>query len=397
MTASLLLLLIVVAILAQLCLGVGVAVWRRRRQALIPPVGIDRPATSAGSWQGLRPFRVVQREFEDAGLAQCSFLLEPVDKLMLSPFLPGQFVTLALAVSPDRNVVRCYSLSDQPDPERYRITVKRVPDGEASGYLHAAVQVGDILQLRAPAGPFVLDPDQSVPAVLVAGGIGITPMMSMITWSLRHQPQRRLRLYYGVRCGADHAFRATLAELAATHPALTVTCVYSHPAPGDVVGRDFDRSGHVDLELLRATLPHGRHQFYVCGPPPMMAALVPGLREWGVRQDDIKHEAFGPASLPPAAGQVESQRAGAGAPLEIAFRRSGRTVLWTGQDANLLDFAERHGIAIESGCRAGSCGSCETNLLSGSVLTQGEPAFEVAPGACLMCVAKPTTALQLEA
>jgi len=272
-----------------------------------------------------------------------------------------------------------------------------LPPGIASNHLHERVQEGDLLRLRAPSGRFFIDGDAQVPAVLIAGGIGITPMMSMLTWCLEQQPGRILHLYYGLRHGGEHAFKASLEALAAKHPAFHLNVVYSQPGPGDVLGRDHQHAGYVDVALLRPTLPHGRHAFYICGPPPMMASLIPALLEWGIAPQDIHHEAFGPASLAPV--QAASGEAGTtiATALDIQFRRSGRTLVWKGQDASLLDFAERHGVAVESGCRSGSCGSCETAIVSGTVRYAVKPDHEVAAGRCLLCVGTPGSALVLDA
>jgi ferredoxin len=127
----------------------------------------------------------------------------------------------------------------------------------------------------------------------------------------------------------------------------------------------------------------------------MMQVLVPALAEWGVPVADIRYEAFGPASVK-LAGAPEVT-ASAVATVEVRFQRSGRTLAWDGQDASLLDFAERHGIEVESGCRSGGCGSCETRLLEGKVQYEHAPDHDVAPGHCLLCVGRPSSPLVLEA
>ncbi len=98
----------------------------------------------------------------------------------------------------------------------------------------------------------------------------------------------------------------------------------------------------------------------------------------------------------PGASTV-AEAASASAPVEVRFNRSGRTLVWDGQDANLLDFAERHGVAVDSGCRSGSCGSCETALSSGSVRYASLPDHDVAAGHCLLCVGRPASAVVLAA
>lgn len=415
-TAFQLLACISAALLLQLILGVGLAVWRRRGLPAQGSVAVDAATSRAapGAWPGWREFRVAHRAFEDAAQTQCSFYLEPVDGLPLTPFRPGQYLTFSLQLAaagtglPEarRPITRCYSLSDGPSPAAYRVTIKRVappagrpelPPGEASSHLHDRVHEGDILKVKAPSGQFFIDPDATVPAVLIAGGIGITPMVSMLRWCLAEQPQRTVHLYYGLRRGNEHAFKQLLQGLAATHPNFHLNVVYSGAGPADVQGRDYQHTGHVDVELVRRTLPHGRHQFYVCGPPPMMASLVPALRHWGVRAEDIRYEAFGPASALPTGTPAMAPDAVGALPLEIRFHRAGRTLTWDGQDANLLDFAERHGVEVDSGCRSGSCGSCETRLASGTVRYGHKPDHDIAPGCCLLCVGVPEEALVLEA
>lgn len=419
MTAAQLLTYIAVALLLQVIAGVVIAVWRRNSATGAPAfAGVDdvvaAPGSPAGAWSGWREFRVVRRVFEDAAQTQCSFHLQPVDGAPLTPYHPGQYLTFSLKVPggvsaasvAERSITRCYSLSDRPDPAGYRITIKRMPPpaaqpalppGVSSGFFHDRVHEGDVLQVRAPSGHFFIDPDANLPAVFIAGGIGITPMMSMLRWCVAEQPGRLLHLYYGVRSSADHAFKQVLEELAAAHPAFKLNIVYSNPGADDVRGRDHQHAGHIDLALLRRTLPHGRHQFYVCGPPPMMHSLVTALREWGVQADDVHFEAFGPTAVRPT-GPVSNEPPAAGsAAIDVRFSRSGRTLVWDGRDANLLDFAERHGLALESGCRTGSCGACQTRLLSGVVTYADQPDHDLAQGNCLLCVGKPQSALVLEA
>ena len=419
MTTAQLLAYIAVALLLQGGAGIAVALWRRSSAASSPsPAGVEEAVafagSSAGTWSGWRGFRVVRRAFEDAAQTQCSFHLQPVDGLPLTPFQPGQYLTFSLKVpgggstasGTERSVTRCYSLSDRPDPTGYRITVKRVPPpaaqpdlppGVSSTHFHDRVKEGDVLQVKAPAGHFFIDPDASVPAVFIAGGIGITPMMSMLHWCVAEQPERLVHLYYGVRNRSDHAFTRGLEDLAAAHPAFKLTVVYGSPGADDRVGRDCQHVGHIDLALLRRTLPHGRHQFYVCGPAPMMQSLVPALREWGVPAEDIHFEAFGPASVRPTVTVSNEPAAASAAAIDVGFRRSGRTLMWDGQDANLLDFAERHGLAVDSGCRSGSCGACQTRVLSGVVTYADPPDHDISKGHCLLCVGKPQAALVLDA
>ena len=418
MTASLLLALICAALILQLSIAIGVAFWRYQRRGgklVLPGLAKTQPAVQPPAWTGWRQFRVQRRTFEDPGLSQCSFDLVPVDGMPLPPFRPGQFLTVSLEVAgpgslasgPTRPVTRCYSLSERPEPAGYRITVKRVPapadrpelpEGVASNHLHDRVREGDMLSLKAPAGDFYLDPDPLMPVVLVAGGIGITPMMSMLGWCLGSQPDRPVHLYYGVRNGEELAFGPQLMELARAHPGFHLNLVYSRPRAADTPGIDFSFAGHIDIDLLRSSLPPGKHQFYVCGPPAMMESLVPALTASGVLPEDLHFEAFGPATarrMPP--GSVIAQGQTGGPAWTVRFLRSGRTLTWDGQDNSLLDFAERHGVSVEAGCRSGRCGCCETRLVSGSTRCSTPAVLVPAAGYCLLCVCTPTSPLVLEA
>jgi ferredoxin-NADP reductase len=303
-------------------------------------------------------------------------------------------------------VTRCYSLSDCPTPAHYRVTIKRVvapiepagvPEGAASNFFHDHVHAGQTLQVRAPSGHFHLDTLAHTPVVLIAGGIGITPMMSMLRWCAQHQPERVVHLYYGVRNSAEHAYKAVLEDMARTLPQLRLHVVYSKPLAEDTPDADYEHPGRVDLALLKQTLPHGVHAFYICGPAALMESLVPDLLQWGVARTDIHFEAFGPASVRlPDEGPVV-QGADAAEPLAVHFQRSGRTLSWSGKQSNLLDFAEAHGIQVESGCRSGSCGSCVSTVVRGTVDYASPPDFELAPGQCLLCVGRPREALALDA
>ena len=395
---------IAAVLLAQVVAAIIVAALRRQPPAVEP---MPARAIPNAAWTGLRAFRVRSRDDEDDAISQTSFYLEPVDQLPLAPYRAGQFLTFQFelpdAHGEDRPVTRCYSLSDRHDPQAFRITVKRIPSprdrpdlppGLVSNHFHDRVAPGAILQVRAPAGVFVLDDDARVPAVLIAGGIGITPLFAMARAALARQPDRALHLFYGVRDSGDLVFETDLLTMEQQYPNFHLTIVQSAPLAGEAEPDRFHTTGFIDVALLRRILPHGQHDFYVCGPPPMMASIVPALRDWGVAGDAVHYEAFGPASIESAEHLVATPLE---TPFDVQFVRSARTLSWTGEDKNLLDFAERHGIAVDSGCRSGSCGTCETAVTSGDVRYAQTPSFDVAKGHCLLCAGVPTGDLVLQA
>jgi len=363
------------------------------------------------SWTGFRDFKVQRKVVEDQNKTICSFFLTPVDRNPLPSFKPGQFLTFQLEVKNEvrqtsEKVVRCYSLSDKPNPDYFRVTIKRVPapsnvpnalPGIASNYFHDKVHEGDILAVKAPAGHFYLDTEGKHPIALIGSGIGITPMLSILNACIHSESKREIWLYYGVRNSDEHIMKDSLEELVKTHQNLHLHVVYSKPKKPDIKGTDYHHSGHIDITLLRLTLLLKPYQFYVCGPKRMMETLVPDLSAWGVPDSNIHYETFGPASLTKPEKQRPSslEAETTSSELTVAFSNSGKTYQWNSSAASLLDFAEENGISIDSGCRAGSCGSCQTTIKSGEVEYVQSPDIEPEPGTCLLCVSVPKTHLTL--
>ena len=358
---------------------------------------------TVNSWSGFRKLTVVRkvREAEDVH----SFELVAHNGRPLPQFLPGQFLTFQARIPGQaKPLVRCYSLSDAPgDGGRYRISVKKVPPPEGtdcdpgivSSYLNDVVREGDILDVRAPSGGFTCDPASDQPIVLIAGGIGITPLLSMLNSVCSGLTEREVWLFYGVRNRNQHAFAEHIAGLRQLFPTLHVVTCYSRPTGECVLSRDYDRPGRIDLALLKEHLPSTNFAFYLCGPAPMMENLGDDLREWGVPPGDIRVEAFGAATVrsQPAEGRDRATQPGA----EIRFDRSGRTLSWDGSAVSILALAESNGVALESGCRAGHCGTCVVAIKSGAVDYVAEPAVAAEPGTCLACMAVPRGKLVLDA
>jgi ferredoxin-NADP reductase len=351
----------------------------------------------------VRNFRVERKVIEDAAQSVCSLYLVPEDGQPLPRYEAGQYLTLKLDL-PGGSVTRCYSLSESPRPDGYRISVKRMPAppggdfpaGVSSNGLHDHVVVGSVLAIRAPAGHFHLNRCH-VPVVLIAGGIGITPMLSMIGACVAEQPWRDVHLFVGVRNGREVVMRAELEALAAKRKNVQVRWCFSDPLPEDSAGRDYQHRGWIDVALLRSELIPGPHHYYLCGPGPMMESLVPALEDWGVPDSHIHFEAFGPASVKRRnAADVASNSAAGEAEMVVTFARSGKQVTWTGE-GNLLELAEANGIDVDSGCRAGGCGTCQTTIREGEVYYPEPPDFDPEPGTCLICVCRPKTRVTLEA
>lgn len=341
-----------------------------------------------------------------------SIYLVPVDGKPLPLYLPGQFLTLSLKIpGQSKPTIRCYSLSDAPTTEYFRCTIKKVASdparpelgsGLACGYIHDQLTVGEILDVAAPRGSFFLDVFSELPVVLIGAGIGITPLLSMLNTLVQTELKNQIYLFYGARNGAEHPFRKHLSKLATRHSHLTIHTTYSQPLPQDKLGVDYQFSGHLQLDLIRRVVGTTDARFYVCGPSAFMQAMVSGLTEWGVTEDAIQFEAFGPSAvrgLRPAKRKAAVFAGGdpQTSPLTVEFARSHQRLTWNEDCENLLDFAERHGIQIESGCRSGNCGTCATFVKSGSVdyPDSADPACEA--GYCLPCIGTPAESLVLDA
>jgi len=374
-----------------------------------PPPDTGLQCTEDGrSWSGFREFEVQRKVYEDRERQICSFYLAPVDGRPLPPFQPGQFLTFRLPMERSvgsETLTRCYSLSDRPRSDCYRVSIKRVagssgadglPPGRSSNYFHDHMEHGSRLQVKAPSGQFHLDQESERPLVLVGGGIGITPMLSMLEHLLETGSQREIWLFYGVRNGDEMVMQPRLQHLAELHPNFHLHSCFSQPRENDRPGIDYRHQGRVDIELLRNTLPMAGYQFYLCGPQPMMQSLVPGLETLGIHPADIHYEAFGPASIPGKKPHAPAKQVDNDITCEVRFSKSGRQVTWQPGAGSLLELAEAEGIEVDSGCRAGGCGACQTRLESGEVGYDSPPDADIESGHCLLCTSKPKGDLVLQ-
>jgi ferredoxin-NADP reductase len=361
-----------------------------------------RAAKSIPDWEGWRPFRVgaIVDEARDVK----SFYLAPVDGRPLSPFAPGQYLTFRLPLQLGQPpLVRCYSLSDRPREDYYRVSVKRFSpqhdqpkliQRRGSNYLHDCVRVGDVLEARAPAGTFLVDPLATEPLVLVGSGIGVTPLMSMLEAIANAGRPRDVVALFGFRNGREQPFRERLQKLAQDNPNIRLLVSYSAPRAEDVLHRDYHHRGRVTIERVREALPSSNFRFYVCGPSGMMETLVPALWKWGVPDSHVHFEAFGPASVQRL--RVTGDGRESAAPCDVQFAKSERISRWDGSFATLLEFGEAAGVDMPSGCRAGSCGECLTAVQGGAVLPIKQPGIAVPAGHCLTCISVPACDLVMD-
>lgn len=352
-------------------------------------------------WKGYRKFVVHAKVSETPDVV--SLFLVPQDDRPLPTYEPGQFVGFRCRLSDGRAVSRCYSLSDRPRAEFYRISVKRVtandsqPAGLVSNWVHDGLKAGDIVELQAPSGSFVFDPFERRPAILIGSGIGITPVFAMAAQASFLKTPRQVVMFCGFRNSSEHVFKRSMQELRKSHPAMQFVTCYSRPGSTDRLGTDYDIQGRVTVDLLKELLPSNNFDFYICGPGALMEELVPALKAWGVPDASLHYEAFGPSTLGNKGKSSPSSAAAVSGPsFQVKFSVSGVSGS-AAAEQTLLDTAEAAGIEIPSSCRNGNCGTCMTRLASGNVRYEQPPGHPCEAGECLPCVAKPTSDVELDA
>jgi ferredoxin-NADP reductase len=354
------------------------------------------------SWQGHRKFVVADtvRESGDS----LSVYLGPHDGHPLPVFRPGQHLVFRFNIpGEERPLNRCYSLSSAPNNDYYRITVKRLPPppeqprlapGKVSNHISNHLKKGDILDVRAPKGDFYLDPGEQDAVVLIGGGIGITPFISMLMTLAGHGFRREVWLFYGVRSAQEYVFKSYLELLQERYPDRFHLNVFCSRDTSASLPKGYHQ-GRISLAFIRNTLPSNNFRFYVCGPPSMMQDIVHGLRQWRVPAQRISFEAFGAATIRQLdTGTVRSAPERArNTDCRIRFSRSARTLDWDNRYASLLEFGLDHGIMLESGCGAGECSTCEIAVKSGKVHYIKAPSEPPGVGNCRPCVCVPDSEL----
>ena len=371
----------------------GFIVQRQMWEAKLAAVRqrVDEVRQDKHGWNGWRRFEVKRKRLENESGTICSFYLFPQDGQPLPPFEPGQFLTLKI---PERGkgsqVIRCYSLSERPRDDYYRVSIRRMPGGRGSGTMHDAVQEGDWLDVRAPAGEFCIEVRCTRPLVMMAGGVGLTPFLSMMSALAHHAPGTEAWLFYSVCRREDLIQLGELKRLCGLGRNLNlVICVTDDPNP-ETLPPEWERE-RISSELLARYLPSLNYDFYFCGPPPMMRAIESLLKKAGVAADRIHYENFAPPALS-TDDSAEDE-----AMHTVSFSRAGKASTWNGAHTNLLQFATAAGAAIPTGCCVGNCGTCRT------AIRKGEVEYFVTPGIsdlredeCLPCICRPRTDLVLD-
>ncbi|MDN3563875.1 FAD-binding oxidoreductase [Paeniroseomonas aquatica] len=381
------------------------------KAGVTPPAKADAaPSGAKKPWSGKLRVAAIFRETPNVKTFR---LMNPEGGDIPFTYEPGQFVTFSAEID-GKPVRRSYTIASSPcQRSSVEISVKREEQGAESRYLHDQVAVGDFLQVSGPTGAFTFTGKEAGSIVLIAGGIGITPMMCVTRCLTDRSFPGDIFFLYGARTAEDFVFREELDYLEKRHANLHVTATMGSASDSTWLGAQ----GPVSKAFIEHAVPDiARRRVHICGPPPMMEAVKASLLELGVAKDKIKTEAFGPAQgrVPPGPAPAATEPpapAPAGTPsgpedtalptatAQVEFATSGKTAPLA-PDQTVLEAAEAIGVEIDYSCRVGTCGTCVVPLKSGTVtmeVEEGLPPEEKAKGIILACQAKSVGNLVVEA
>lgn len=351
-----------------------------------------------------RRFEVIKKRYESDSVV--SIYLKPADGFTLAEFNPGQHLMFKLSLpGQDIPVFRYYSFSDSYHPDHYRISVKKesflvgdiLNGGLGSSYIFDVLKEGDILEAKGPSGEFFIHPESNQPLVLIAGGIGITPLLSMMKSISKANANREVYFFYGVNDRGDHCFQQELNELKERHHNFNIYIFYTKVDKSDISGLHYDFEGFITLEIIAGLLQNPDVDHYICGPQGMMKYITGSLEKSGVELKKIHTESFNmdTANLaieekPIETGLVQER-------LTIEFKKSGTKLDWDPRYKSILEFAEANDVNISSGCLFGDCGTCLTRIHEGEIKYQHQTMIQPSIGRCLPCSCVPISHLVLEA
>jgi len=314
-------------------------------------------------------------------------------------FLAGQFLTIAVQPEgAEKPIKRSYTIASAPSQRQYcELTIKREPQGLVSRYVHDQLNVGDAVAVRGPSGKFTFTGTEADSIVLLGGGVGITPLMSVVRWLCDTSWPGQVYLLYSCRTEADIIFREELEYLERRNPRLKAVVTLTRPDDDWRGAR-----GRIDEEMLRDSIPNiDGQRVHICGPPAFLAALPPILEGLGVAPDNIKTEAFGPAPRPSSDESAKKAKATgqatAAAP-SVTFLPSGKKASLP-EGSTVLDVADELELEIDSSCRSGTCGTCLVRLKEGEVSMDCEDGLEPedkAKGMVLACQARSNSDVVVE-
>lgn len=259
----------------------------------------QQTAQQPGGWIGNRSFYIDKKVKESKFIT--SFYLKPEDGKAIPSYKAGQYLTIQADIEGETYAHRRhYSLSDSPNESYYRISVKRedplvkgAPAGIVSNYLHNEVSEGDTLPIAAPAGDFTVTTGEE-PIVLISGGVGITPLMSMLNTLVASHSKREVTFIHANANSDIHPMKEHVEKLTEEHANLTSLVCYTNPSEQDRLENNFSKQGYIDLIWMQSVLDNPEKDFYFCGPLPFLEAINNSLKEWGVPEERRTFERFSP-------------------------------------------------------------------------------------------------------
>ncbi len=241
-----------------------------------------------GGWKGYKKFIITDKVNESNLIT--SFYLKPADGRTIVTSKAGQYISIMLELPEKGTVFRNYSLSSSPNSNYYRISVKREENGLVSNYLHDTLCQGDKVSVNPPYGLLCLN-ETDKPAVLISGGVGITPMMSILQNAADQKLTRQVYFIHGTRNQGTHAFKNDVVTLTADHKNFCHHFFYSRNSVKSVD----TAPGRITMNSVKEIVNHQKDaEFYLCGPAQMMRDLYLELINWGVTPNNIIYEYFGP-------------------------------------------------------------------------------------------------------
>lgn len=363
----------------------------------VPTDSVERTsATAIGPWTGsLR----VSNIFVETPAIKTLRLVNPAGGSIPFSFIPGQFLTLAVALA-GKTTKRSYTIASSAAQRDYvEITVKREDQGVVSRYLCDRSAPGDLLQIAAPQGRFTFSGTEAESIVLIGAGVGITPLMCIIRSLTDRGWNRDMFLLFACRSTEDFVFRDELERLQKRHPNLHVVATMTRSDGTVWMGP----KGRLTKELIAQSVPDlPARRIHICGPSAMMDATRAMLADLGVKPGQVFTEAFGPAEKKEVR-QSAVQTAMVEAPPEttpvVSFAISKKAAPLPA-DTSVLEAAEHVGVSIDNSCRAGTCGLCKVKLLKGAVTMAVEDSLspeEKSQGIILACQAKSRSNIEVEA
>lgn len=241
-------------------------------------------------WPGFRNLVLIDKvkECEDI----ISFYFKAKDGGKLVKHIAGQFLPFKIKTDLPKykNVIRTYSLSNYPNEYIYRISVKKVPNGLISNYLHDKLTIGDEIEAMIPTGIFTLNKETSnKPLVFLSGGIGITPLISMLYDNSSYS--NKIYFIQAVQNSLLHPFKDNIDNISKKNSIENVV-FYSKPLETDILNKDYSFQGFITKDWIESNLPLDA-DFYFCGPPPFMKGINKALKNLGVPTNSIHFEFFG--------------------------------------------------------------------------------------------------------